>query len=152
MPKLDLASIPEDTRTGYPPEFAKAIAGRSYRRLTGASGLTQFGVNIVTLQPGAASSQRHWHEKEDEFAYMLTGELILIEDDGETIVRPGDCIAWPAGVENGHHLVNRSAMPASFLVVGTRSDTDRAHYPDIDMLFDAAAQGDRFTRKDGTPF
>lgn len=151
MPKLDLASIPEASGTGYPPEYAKAVAGRSFQRLGDAGGLTQFGVNVITLQPGAWSSQRHWHEQEDEFVMMLAGELVMIENEGETVMRPGDCAAYQAGVANGHHLVNRSTAPARFLVVGTKSDIDRAHYPDIDMLFTAAA-GDRFTRKDGTPF
>ena len=152
MTKLDLGAIPDRAGTGYPPEFAGIVDGRTYQRLGEAGGLTQFGVNVVTLQPGAASSQRHWHENEDEFALMLEGELILIENDGETIIRVGDCVAWPAGVPNGHHLVNRSTLPARFLVVGTKAPTERAHYPDIDLLFTADAKGRHFTRKNGTPF
>lgn len=152
MPKLDLSAIPVRTGTGYPAEYAQPIAGRSAKRLGDAGGLTQFGVNLIILAPGAWASQRHWHEKEDEFVMVLSGELTMIENEGEILMRPGDCATHKAGVANGHHLVNRSTADASFLVVGTRSETERAHYPDIDMLFTADADGRRFTRKDGSPF
>merc|ERR1711960_84949 len=109
MPKLDLDAIPQTNATGYPAPFDRKVEGRWYRRLAPAAGLTHFGASHVVLKPGAWSSQRHWHDGEDELLVMLTGEAVLVEDDGETIVRPGDVLAWAAGVENGHHLVNRSA-------------------------------------------
>ena len=97
MPKIDIAKVPVDTATGYPAPFNKAVEGRSRKRLGRAAGLNQFGVNICTLKPGAASSQRHWHEHEDEFVYVLEGEVVLCEDDGETVLKPGDAAAWKAG-------------------------------------------------------
>ena len=152
MSRLDLSTIQERTGSAYPTVFTAAVEGRTSKRVGDAGGLTQFGVNIVTLQPGAASSHRHWHENEDEFAYVLEGEMVLIENEGETIVRPGDCIAWPANVANGHCLVNRSQAVARFLVVGTKAKTERAHYPDIDLAFISDADGRRFTRKSGEPY
>jgi uncharacterized cupin superfamily protein len=152
MPKIDLDSVPETMGSGYPMPFAAAVAGRVYRRLGAAVGLTQFGVNLVTLKPGAWSSQRHWHETEDEFAIILSGELVLIEDGGETPMRPGDCIGWKAGVPNGHHLVNRTSTEASFLVVGTNLPGEKAHYPDIDLAYVDDEKGRRFTHKNGDPY
>jgi len=150
MSKLDLNSIPVLSGTGYPEPFAGAVAGRSRQALGDAGGLTQFGVNLVELQPGAWSSQRHWHSHEDEFVSMVSGELVLVTYVGETVMRAGDCAAFPAGRPNGHHLVNRSGAPARFLAVGSRFAADRAVYPDIDMLYDGAS--DTFTHKDGTPY
>lgn len=152
MPKLELSSIPAISRVTYPPEFAGKLAGRSFRRLGDAGGLTQFGVNLVTLAPGAWASQRHWHEREDEFVMVLSGELVMIEDGGETVMQAGDCATHEAGVPDGHHLVNRSAADATFLVVGTRMMRDRAHYPDIDMLAVKDESGFRFTHRDGAPY
>ena len=152
MPKLDLSAIPVARGTGYPPEFAGKLAGRSFQRLGEAGGLTQFGVSLVTLAPGAWASQRHWHEVEDEFVMVLSGELVLIENEGETVLRAGDFATHKAGVANGHHLVNRSGAEATFLVVGTRAATERAHYPDIDMAAFKDESGFRFTRRDGTAF
>jgi uncharacterized cupin superfamily protein len=103
------------------------VEGRSRKRLGRAAGLTHFGVNICTLKPGAASSQRHWHENEDEFVYVLEGEVVLREDGGETVLKPGDAAAWKAGVPNGHCLINRSDRNAVFIEVGTRASTERAH-------------------------
>lgn len=150
MPKIDIDATPLRTGSGYPPIYAAAVAGRAARRLGDAAGLTQFGANLVTLQPGAAASQRHWHEAEDEFVWMVSGELVLVEDDGETPMRPGDAAAWKAGVAVGHHLVNRSTAPATFLVIGTRSGADTAQA--VDMI--ARIENDRatFTRRDGRPF
>ena len=150
MSKLGLNSIPVLSGTGYPEPFARAVAGRSRQALGDAGGLTQFGVNLVELQPGAWSSQRHWHSHEDEFVSMVSGELVLVTDEGETVMRAGDYAAFPAGRPNGHHLVNRSGAPARFLAVGSRFANDRAVYPDIDMLYDGAS--DTFTHKDGTPY
>ena len=149
MPKLDLDAIEQINRTGYPPPFDAPMAKRHYRRLAPASGLSDFGVSHVVLEPGGISSQRHWHVEEDEFVVMLAGEAVLIEDEGETVMRPGDCAAFPKGVANGHHLVNRSAWPCTFIAVGRIALSD-CHYPDIDMHLDGASQ--RFTRKDGTPY
>ena len=149
MPKLDLAAIERTNRTGYPPPYAEPMAKRWYRRLGPAGGLEDFGVSHVLLEPGGISSQRHWHEGEDEFLVMLEGEAVLVEDGGETVLRAGDCAAFPKGVANGHHLVNRSGAPCVFICVGKVAATD-CHYPDIDMHLDAA--GGRFTRKDGTPY
>ena len=114
MPKIDIGKIAIDTSTGYPPPFNKAVEGRSRKRLARAAGLTHFGVNICTLKPGAASSQRHWHESEDELVYVLSGEVVLHEDDGETVLKPGDAAAWKAGVPNGHRLsIAPIATPSS---------------------------------------
>src|ERR1700726_3181587 len=118
MPKIDIAKIPIDTRTGYPPPLDRVVIGRERKRLGNAVGLDQFGVNLTTLTPGAASSQRHWHANEDELVYVLAGEVVLCEDDGETVLRPGDAAGWKAGVANGHCLVNRSAQDAVYLEIG----------------------------------
>ena len=147
MPKFDLDSIEQINRTGYPPPYSEPMAKRRYRRLADAAGLTDFGVSHVVLEPGGISSQRHWHEGEDEFVVVLSGEAVLIEDGGETAMLPGDCAAFPKGIANGHHLVNRSARPCVFIAVGKVAVTD-CHYPDIDMHLDAA--NSRFTHKDGS--
>jgi uncharacterized cupin superfamily protein len=145
MPRIDIDKVPIDTATGYPPPFNKAVDGRSRKRLARAAGLTQFGVNVCTLKPGAASSQRHWHEKEDELVYILQGEVVLCEDNGETVLKPGDVIAWKAGVSDGH-------CDAVFIEVGTRAAADRAHYSDIDMMVVRDEKGARYTRKNGEPY
>jgi uncharacterized cupin superfamily protein len=150
MSRLDLSSIPVLTGTGYPEAFAEAVQGRSKQALGQAGGLTQFGVNLIELQPGAASSQRHWHTREDEFAMVVSGELTLITDEGETLMRAGDYAAFPAGRPNGHHLVNRGWGNALLLVVGSRVPDDTAEYPDIDLKFDGATK--TYTHKDGTPY
>ena len=149
MPKLDIAAVEVTNRTGYPPPYAEPMAKRWYRRLAPAAGLEDFGVSHVVLEPGGLSSQRHWHEGEDEFVVMLAGEAVLVEEDGETLLRAGDCAAWKKGVPNGHHLVNRSDSPCTFIAVGRVVTTD-CHYPDIDMHLDSASG--RFTHKDGTPY
>jgi uncharacterized cupin superfamily protein len=124
--------------------------------LAQAAGLTHFGVNLVELAPQAWASQRHWHAREDEFVYIIAGELTLIEDEGETILRAGECAAWRAGVKNGHHLINRSEQSATFLVVGSRDDADHGEYPDIDMMFRpgrySGNKSSVFVHKDGTPY
>jgi uncharacterized cupin superfamily protein len=152
MPKIDIDKVPVDAATGYPSPFNKAVEGRSRKRLARAAGLTQFGVNVCTLKPGAASSQRHWHESEDEFVYVLEGEVILREDQGETVLKPGDVVAWKAGVPNGHRLVNRSGRDTVFIEVGTRAASERAHYSDIDMMVERNDKGARYTRKNGEPY
>lgn len=149
MPKIDIASLPVDTRTGYPPPHDKVVTGRSRKRLGNAAGLDQFGVNLTTLKPGASSALRHWHEKEDEFVFMLEGEVALIEDEGETTLRPGDAAGFKAGVANGHHLVNRSDRDAVYLEIGSRRADERAHYPDVDLAVAKIDGAYRYTRKDG---
>jgi uncharacterized cupin superfamily protein len=149
MPKLDLASIETTNRTGYPPPYAEPMAKRHYRRLAPAAGLADFGASHVTLEPGGISSQRHWHEGEDELVVMIEGEAVLVEDESETVLRAGDVAAFPKGVPNGHHLVNRSDSPCVFVAVGRAAETD-CHYPGIDLHLDAASG--RYTRRDGTPY
>lgn len=149
MPKLDLDTIPQTNATGYPDPYDKPVAGRWYRRLAPASGLTTMGASHVVLKPGAWSSQRHWHAAEDELLVMLAGEAVLVEDDGETVLRPGDVAAWPAGSRDGHHLQNRGETDCVFVAISS-GDADRDHgeYPDIDMKFGP----DGYARKDGTPY
>jgi uncharacterized cupin superfamily protein len=128
------------------------VKGRFRKALGNAGGLTQFGVNLCRLAPGAATAQRHWHEKEDEFVFVLDGELVLIEDDGETVLTAGDAAAFKAGTRNGHHLVNRSGRDALLLEIGTRDLNDRGEYPDLDMTFVCENGVDQFLHRDGTPY
>jgi len=152
MPKVDIEKIALETATGYPPPFDKAVEGRSRKRLARTAGLAQFGVNLCTLKPGAASSQRHWHANEDEFVYMLEGELVLCEDGAETALKPGDAAGWKAGVANGHCLVNRSNRDAVFLEVGHRAPGEKVTYSDIDMLFERDDKSHRYLHKNGEPY
>ncbi len=133
MPKIDIASLPVDTVVGYPDPFWKVIIGRERKRLGNAVGLSHFGVNLTTLKPGAWSSQRHWHQNEDEFVYVVSGEVVLCEDGGEIVLRPGDTAGWKAGAPNGHCLINRTQHDVVYLEIGTRAATERATYSDIDM-------------------
>lgn len=135
MPKIDLERAPLAEGTRYPAPHDAQCRARRWLKLSEAAGLGALGVNMVTVAPGAWSSHRHWHAREDEFVYMVAGELVLVEDEGETLLQPGDCAAFPAGVENGHHLQNRSAADATFLVVSNRDDADHGEYSDIDMRF-----------------
>lgn len=125
------------------------ISGREKQRIGDAVGLTQFGVNITRIKAGAASALRHWHEQEDEFIYVLEGELVLQENDGETLLRPGDAAGFKAGIANGHHLVNRSDRDAVYLEIGSRRADERAHYPDVDLAVAKIDGAYRYTRKDG---
>lgn len=152
MPRIDVARIPEVNSTGYPSPFDRLVTGRFRKRLGNAGGLTQFGVNICRLAPGAASSQRHWHAAEDELVYMLEGEAVLIEEGGEVVLRPGDAATFKAGVPDGHHLLNRSDRDCLFLEIGTRSLNDRGEYPDIDLKFEAEGRAVRYLHRDGTPY
>ena len=149
MGVIDRAAAPVKTGSIYPAPWAAMMAGRSSLRLGAAGGLTQFGVNLVTLAPGAMSSLRHWHEREDEFVWVVSGALTLVQDGGETAMGPGDCAAFPAGVADGHHFVNRSGAEASFLVAGTRSPDEVAHYSDVDLKLTMTAGRPVFTRRDG---
>ncbi|HEX3709556.1 MAG TPA: cupin domain-containing protein [Pseudolabrys sp.] len=152
MPKIDIDALALIAATGYPPPFDKAVQGRARKRLGHAAGLTQFGVNLLRLKPGAASSQRHWHDNEDEFAYVLEGEVVLREDDGETVLKPGDAAGWKAGSPNGHQLINRSERDALVLEVGTSAPAEKVTYPDIDMLFERTGTNRKYTRKSGEPY
>ncbi len=149
MPKLDLESIAQTHRTGYPPPFDAGVAGRWYRRIGEAAGFADFGASHVVLEPGALSSQRHWHQEEDEMVVMLSGEAVLCEEDGRETMKPGDIAIFPKGAPNGHHLVNESDAPCSFVAIG-RTPESMAHYPDIDLAWNGRAK--IFTRKDGTPY
>ena len=154
MPKIDVNAVPERTGTSYPPPFDAPCRERRFRRLGEAGNLTRLGVTMVRLPPGAWSSQRHWHEVEDEFLYMIEGELVMVTDAGEEIVRAGDCATFKAGVPDGHCLQNRSSADALFLAISTRDDADRGTYSDIDMKFTGARYAGQgaYLHKDGTPY
>jgi uncharacterized cupin superfamily protein len=148
MPKIDLAAIEPSNRTGYPPPFDRAVAGRWWRRLAPAGGLTAMGASHVVLKPGAWSSQRHWHAGVDELLVMLAGAAVLVEDAGETVLRAGDVAAWPKGAPNGHCLQNRTGQDCVFVAISAGDAAgDSGDYPDIDLRFGPGG----FTRKDGTP-
>ena len=149
MPKLDLEKIPQTNATGYPPVFADVIQDRWYRRLAPACGITDFGASHVVLEPGAWSSQRHWHEGEDELVVMISGEAVLVDDSGEVPMRPGDIAAFPKNDGNGHVLQNRSDAPCCYVAIGRPQTTD-CYYPDIDMHLSADVGEQR--RKDGSAF
>ena len=151
MPKIDIDAAPTGHGTSYPEAFAGPCKARRRFRLGDAAGLDQFGVNLLRLPAGAWSSQRHWHQTEDEFVWVVSGEVVLVENDGEMVLKAGDCAGWKAGVPNGHSLQNRSNAEAVLLEVGTRNPTgDGADYPDIDMVLPAGA--DRYFHRDGTPY
>ena len=150
MPKVDLARIEQISRTGYPEPYARDVAGRLHRRVGEATGLTAIGMSHAVLEPGAWSSQRHWHEGIDEIVMILDGEAVLIEDGGETILRAGDLAVFPKDVANGHHLVNRSDRNCTFVAIDNRDGEGDCHYPDIDLRWDRAAN--RYTRTDGTTY
>jgi uncharacterized cupin superfamily protein len=152
MPKIDIADLKTDSITNYPEPFRRAVEGRLRKRLGNAVGLDQFGVNLTTLRPGAASAQRHWHAAEDEFVYVLAGEVVLAEEGSETVLRPGDAAGFKAGVVNGHCLINRSGKDAMYLEIGTRSPRERVEYPDIDMRMERDEKGGRYLHKAGTPY
>ena len=148
MPKIDLEAIPQTNRTGYPAPFDAAVQGCWYRRLAPATGLTEFGASHVVLKPGAWSSQRHWHDDEDELLVMIAGEAVLVEDAGRTVIRPGDVCGWPKGVTDGHHLINESDADCVFVCISGGDKNGAGGYSDIDMTFSA----DGYFRKDGTPY
>lgn len=146
--KIDIEAIPQSNATGYPAPFDAAVAGRWWRRLAPVGGLTAMGASHVVLKPGCWSSQRHWHDAEDELLIMLTGEAVLIEDEGRTVLRPGDVCAWAMGVKNGHHLVNEGDTDCSFIAVSAGDKAGSGGYSDIDMTFDDLG----YYHKDGTPY
>ena len=148
MPKIDLDSIEPSNKTGYPAPFNEAVAGRWWKRIAPPGRLTEMGASHVTLNPGAWSSQRHWHEQDDELLVMLSGSAVLVEDDGEIELTPGDVAAWPKGDTNGHHLINRSGEPCTFVAISAGPGGAGA-YSDIDMKWTADG---KYVRKDGTPY
>ena len=150
MPKINIATVPVRKGCGYPPPFDALCATRTRRRLGEAGGLRDFGVNLMTLPPGGWSSQRHWHSHEDELVYVLEGELTLVEDGGETLLRAGDCATFPKGTGNGHHMINKSSAMAVYLEVGSRQPEDLTTCSDIDMK--SANSDGRFVHEDGTPY
>jgi uncharacterized cupin superfamily protein len=149
MPKINLDAIPQTNATGYPPLYAGEVEGRWYRRLAPATGISDFGVSHVTLKPGAWSGQRHWHEGEDEFLVMIAGCATLVDDAGRTPLAAGDCVAYPKGDRNAHHVINEGDEDCIFVVVGKPAVT-ACHYPDIDMHLFAGAEHQ--ARKDGSAF
>ena len=151
MPRIDISRIPAQQIASYPKQFAAVISGREKQRIGDAVGLTQFGVNITRIKAGAASALRHWHEQEDEFIYVLEGELVLQENDGETLLRPGDAAGFKAGSGVAHCLINRTQHDAVYLEVGTRAASERVHYPDVDFLMERDATARRYFRKSGEP-
>ena len=152
MAKIDLAKVPVKTGSIYPAPYAAMMAGRSSMRLGEAGGLTQFGVNLVTLEPGALSSLRHWHLAEDEFVMVTEGICTMVMDAGATEMRPGDCAAFPAGRPDGHHFINRTDRPARFLVVGSKAPREVATYSDVDLMLTLEGGRATFTHKDGSPY
>ena len=151
MPKIDIDAAEMRTGSNYPSPFDQPCLARTRRKLGDAAGLTQFGVNLLRLPPGQWSAQRHWHTAEDEFVWVVQGEVVLVTDEGEQTLRPGDCAGFPAGAPDGHHLQNRSAAEAVLLEVGTRDLTkDGCDYPDIDMI--ARPGEDLYRHRDGTPY
>lgn len=149
MKKIDIEQAPTRFGTGYPPPFDEPCRARRRWKLGDAAGLTQFGVNLLRLPPDQWSSQRHWHTAEDEFVYVLKGEVVLITDDGEEVLGAGDCVGFPAGAPEGHHLVNRSGAEALLLEIGSRRPgEDGADYPDIDLTLRPGETA--YRHKDGT--
>ncbi len=149
---LDPKSVTPRRGSIYPAPFGDPLEGREKRALGDPLGLTQFGINLVTLAPGSWSSQRHWHASEDEFVYVLEGEVTLVTDAGEMVLKPGMAAGFPAGKPDGHHLINRSDKPITYLEVGTRAPNEVAQYSDIDMMARKKDGRFVFTRKDGEPY
>jgi uncharacterized cupin superfamily protein len=151
MKKLDLSSIPVRTGTIYPAPYDAEVAGRSSKRLGEAGGLTQFGVNLVMLAPGAKSSMRHWHEAEDEFIMVTEGTCTMVTNDGPVDLVPGDCVAFPANTPDAHHFINRTARPAAFLVIGSKAAREVGHYPDQGLKVVMEGGKATFLHEDGRP-
>jgi uncharacterized cupin superfamily protein len=152
MPKVDIAKVPVKSGTFYPAEFQAECRGRHKQALGDVVGLTQFGVNITRISPGAASALRHWHEHEDEFIYVLEGELVLAENGGEIVLKAGDAAGFKAGSGNAHRMINRGTRDAVYFEVGTRSKSERVHYPDVDLVMERDEKGRRYLHRSGEPY
>lgn len=152
LPALDPAGVPARAGSNYPAPFRDAVAKREKRALGDALGLTNYGVNLVWLPPGTASSQRHWHSRQDEFIYVLEGELTLVTNAGPQVLGPGMAAGFPKASGDGHHLINRTGRDAYYLEVGDRTPGDETDYSDIDMLVRHVDGKRRFVHKDGTPY
>lgn len=152
-PALDPSTVEAESRSGYPQPYRARVLPRFRRRLGDALGLTRIGISRTTLPPGKESSMRHWHTHEDEFVYVLEGEVVLRCADGEQLLRAGMCAGFPAGSEDGHQLINRSARDAVYLEISNRDEADTVHYsdPDVDLVWNAPAARGRYTRRNGTP-
>src|SRR5215469_3221851 len=150
--RIDIAALTPVIGTLYPAPYDLPCRARERKKLGDAAGLTQFGVNLLRLPPGGWSSQRHWHTREDEFVYVLSGEVVLVTDDGEEVLQAGDAAGFKAGDANGHCLQNRSNSDACILEIGTRSPADIGHYSDIDMMAPAEGRPAAYTHRDGTPY
>ncbi|ESA33099.1 cupin 2 conserved barrel domain protein [Leptolyngbya sp. Heron Island J] len=150
---IDLTQVPTSQGTSYPQPFKAAVAGRARQRVGNAAGLTNFGVNLTTLAPGAQSALRHWHSRQDEFIYVVSGELSLVTDAGETVLTSGMMAGFPAGIADGHHLINRSDAIATYLEIGDRTPADQAEYPDDDLLALPKPEGGYyFAHRNGQPY
>jgi uncharacterized cupin superfamily protein len=153
LPALDPAALRPRSSSGYPEPFRSQVLPREKRALGDALGLVKIGVNLTTLLPGKESSMRHYHTREDELVFVLEGEVVLRTDEGEQVLTAGMCAGFPAGVRNGHQLVNRSDRPARYLEISNRDPEDSAEYPDVDLAYRKASDGSAvFTHKDGTPY
>ena len=150
--RIDVATLPVLTGTLYPSPFDEPCRARHRTRLADAAGLTQYGVNLLRLAPGAWSSQRHWHTEQDEFIYVLSGEVTLVTDASAEILRAGDCAGFKADDSDGHHLQNRSSADVTLLEIGTRLPGDGAYYSDIDMMAPAGGKPAQYCHRDGTPY
>ena len=150
--RIEVAALTPTIGTFYPPPYDVPCRARERTRLGDPAGLTQFGVNLLRLPPGAWSSQRHWHTGGDEFVYVLAGEVVLVSDGGEEVLHAGDAAGFPADDRNGHCLQNRSDREAQVLEVGTRIAGDTAYYPEIDMVAPAGGKPAMYTHRDGTPY
>ncbi len=152
MTIIDPNLVPSRAGSNYPDRFKPVVAGREKKRLGDAAGLKNFGVNLTTLPPKSQSALRHWHTKQDEFIYVLSGELTLITDEGETVLQAGQAAGFPAGEANGHCLYNHTEAIATYLEIGDRTPNDGGNYPDDDLIAQAIDGGWQFTHKDGTPY
>jgi uncharacterized cupin superfamily protein len=152
-PALDPLSLEAISKSGYPEPYRSRVLPRAKRRIGDALGLTRIGINYTILPPGKESSMRHWHTHEDEFVFVLQGEVVLRTEAGEQLLKAGMCAGFPAGAQDGHHLINRSAADAVYLEISNRDSADGAHYadPDVDLLFSPPHAPGRFTRRDGSP-
>jgi uncharacterized cupin superfamily protein len=152
-PALDPSTLVPNTNSGYPEPFRSRVLPREKRALGDAVGLTKIGINLTTLPPGKESSMRHFHTLEDEFIFVVEGEIVLCTDEGEQLLHAGMCAGFPAGVSNGHQVVNRGDRPARYLEISNRDREDTASYPDVDLAYSKRADGRAtFTHKDGTPY